>query len=115
MSRMRRVEPVDRPAQPEPEVRRDLVVPRAAGVELAGDRPDPLDQRRLDVHVDVLEGRVPRDLARLDVPAQALEPLDERRDLVVGQDPGPAEAADVGDRAAQVVEAPAPHRSRSSA
>ena len=55
----RRVEPVDRPAGPEPEIRRDLVVPRAAGVELAGDRPEPLGQGGLEVEVDVLERRVP--------------------------------------------------------
>ena len=54
-----RVETVDRPAGPQSQVRGDLVVPRAAGVELAGDRADPLGQRRLEVHVDVLEGRVP--------------------------------------------------------
>ena len=37
----RGVEPVDRATQPEPQVRRDLVVARPAGVELAGERPDP--------------------------------------------------------------------------
>ena len=50
-----RVEAVDRPARPEPQVGGDLVVARAAGVEPAGDRPDPLGQRRLEVQVDVLE------------------------------------------------------------
>ena len=111
----RGVQPVDRPAQPETKVRGDLVVPRPSGVELAGDRPDARDQRRLDVHVDVLERRVPGDLARLDVARQALETLDERGDLVVGQDPGPAQAADVGDRARAGRRAPAPRRPRSSA
>src|SRR6185369_14329262 len=89
---------------PEPEVRRDLVVARSAGVELPGDRPDPPDERRLDVHVDVLEARVPHDRAGLDVARQPFEPLDQHRDFLVGQDPGPPQPPDVGDRAAQVVE-----------
>ena len=54
--------------------------------------------------MDVLERRVPAELAVLDVAPEALEPGDERRDVVVGQDAGPAEAADVGDRAVEVVE-----------
>ena len=32
-----------------------------AGVELPADRPDPLGEQRLEVEVDVLEGRVPGD------------------------------------------------------
>src|SRR2546425_10817995 len=38
----RATQAVDRPAQPETEIRRDLVVPRTPGVELSGDRADPL-------------------------------------------------------------------------
>ena len=56
---MRRIEAIDRPARPEPQVRGDLVVARTAGVEPAGDRPDPLGERGLEVQVDVLERRVP--------------------------------------------------------
>ena len=100
----RAVEPVDRPAQPEAQVGRDLVVARPAGVELAGQRADPGRQRRLEVEVDVLELGVPGERPGLDLGAQPVEPGDERRDLVVGQQPGPAEPVDVGDRAGQVVE-----------
>ena len=60
----RRVEPIDRAPRPQAQVRRDLVVARAAGVELAGQRPDPVGERRLEVEVDVLERRVPVEPAR---------------------------------------------------
>ena len=46
---------VDFVADPEPQVGRNLVVAAAAGVELAADVADPLDQRPLDVHVDVFQ------------------------------------------------------------
>ena len=100
----RAVELVDRPARPEPQVRGDLVVARAAGVEAPGQRPDLLGQGRLDVHVDVLERRIPRERARRATSsASAARPVDEGLDLVRGQEPGPTEAADVGDRAGDVV------------
>ena len=46
---------VDLVADPEPQVGRDLVVAAAAGVELAADVADAVDQRPLDVHVDVFQ------------------------------------------------------------
>ena len=46
---------VDRVADPEPQVGRDLVVAAAAGVELAADIAEAVDQRPLDVHVDVFQ------------------------------------------------------------
>ena len=76
------VELVDRPARPEPQVGGDLVVARAAGVEPPGERPDLLGQRRLDVHVDVLERPVPREPARGDVLGQRLQAVDQRLDVV---------------------------------
>ena len=50
-----RVDPVDRVANPEPQVGRDLVVAAAGGVQLAADVAQPVDQRPLDVHVDVFQ------------------------------------------------------------
>ena len=46
---------VDLVADPEPQVGRDLVVAAAAGVELAADVADAVDERPLDVHVDVFQ------------------------------------------------------------
>ena len=99
----RGVEPVDRAAQPQAQVRGDLVVPRAAGVELAGHRPDPLGQGHLEVQVDVLELGVPLDGARRDVLGEGVQALDQRRQLVLGDEPGASEPADVRDGARQVV------------
>ena len=73
----RGIEVVDRPARPQPQVGGDLVVPRAARVESTGQRPDLLGQRRLDVHVDVFERRVPRQPTRGDVAGQCGQPVDE--------------------------------------
>ena len=100
---VRRIEAIDRPARPQPQVRGDLVVARPAGVELAGDRPDPGRQRGLEVHVDVLEGRIPVDAAGGDVLGQRGQATDELVDLVPGQEPGPAQPAHVGDRGREVV------------
>ena len=97
------VQAVDRPARPEPQVRRDLVVARPAGVELARDRSDPRRQCGLEVHVDVLEGRIPVDAAGGDILRQRGEAADELVHLVPGQQAGPPEAPDVGDRGRQVV------------
>ena len=49
----RRVEAVDRGAQPQPQIGRDLVVARARGVKPPGGRPDQLGEPRLDIQVDV--------------------------------------------------------------
>src|SRR5438445_13594583 len=50
----RRIEPVNRAAQPEPQVGRDLVVARARGMQASRCRPDQLGKASLDVHMDVL-------------------------------------------------------------
>ena len=57
------VERVERTPKPEPQIRRDLVVPRATGVKAPGKRPDPRQQRRLQVHVHVFEDGIPFDRA----------------------------------------------------
>ncbi len=100
----RRVERVDRPPRPEAEIRGHLVVPGAAGVELPGQRSDPLGEGLLEVHVDVLEGRVPGQRPRLHLGAQAVEARHERLDLVGREQARPSQPPHVGDRSGQVVE-----------
>ena len=72
-------------------------------MELPRQRPDPLSQRRLDVHVDVFERRVPGDSARRDVFQEGPQTLGELLDFVGCQDPCAPEPPDVGDRAPDVV------------
>ena len=73
-------------------------------MELAGQRPDPRAERRLQVHVDVLEGRVPGQRARLHLDPERVEPLDQPGDLRVVEQAGAPQAPDVGDRAGEIVE-----------
>ena len=54
-----------------PEIRRHLIVPGAGGVEGARDRTDPREERHLEVHVDVLELRVPRERVGQDLRLEA--------------------------------------------
>ena len=54
--------------------------------------------------MDVLERGVPAELAVLDVAPEALQPRDERGDVGIPQQPGPAQPANVGDRALEVVQ-----------
>ena len=61
------VEVVDGVAHPELDVGDDLVVAAAAGVQLAADVAEPLDQGPLDVRVDVFELDGERELAALDL------------------------------------------------
>ena len=99
----RRVQPVDRPTQPQPQVGRDLVVARATRVQLAGQRPDPVGQRRFEVEVDVLEVRVPRKRPVAHRLGQALEPGHQLVDLFGGEQPGTPETAHVRDRPGDVI------------
>ena len=90
-------------ADPEPEVGRDLVVAAAAGVELAADVADPLDERPLDVHVDVFELVAELESAAGDLVVDLLEAGHDLVSLVVGQDADLGEHVGVGDRAADVL------------
>ena len=94
---------VDFVADPEADVVRDLVVAAAAGVELAADVADPLDQRPLDVHVDVFQLLAELEAAGGDFVADLLQAGDDLVALVVGQDADLGEHVGVGDRAADVV------------
>ena len=98
----RGVQSIDRAAQPESKVRRHLVVARPPGMELASDRADPGGERALEVHVDVLERRVPV-VARGHLVRESLESGHQLVHLVGGQEPGATEPAHVGDRAREVV------------
>ena len=93
----------DRPACPEPQVRGNLVVPGTARVELARQRPDARSGAAR-VHVDVLETRVPGQRTQLHVDPERLEAADQRSDLRIVEQAGATEAADMGDRAGDIVE-----------
>ena len=90
-------------ADPEPQVGRDLVVAAAAGVELAADVADAVDQRPLDVHVDVFQLVAEREVAGGDLLADLLQAGDDLVPLVVGEDADLGQHVGVGDRAADVV------------
>ena len=51
----RRIDLVDRVADIEPEIGRDLIVARTGGVQPSRRRPDQLAEPALDIHVNVLE------------------------------------------------------------
>src|SRR5262245_54585582 len=77
---------VDLAAEPEPHVERDLVVPRAAGVELAAHGADLFDEAALDVHVDVFELDAVREDARLELLPHLGEAAEDRLELRLGED-----------------------------
>jgi hypothetical protein len=60
-------------AEPEAQVRRDLIVPAPARVELAAERPDHLRQAALDRHVDVLVGALEAEGAGVELVLHARE------------------------------------------
>src|SRR5262249_31968428 len=69
----------------------DLIVARAAGVELGGGRAGELDQTPLHVHVDVLEFSAERKRAGFDLAPHGVEALQNRLALVGGEQSGPPE------------------------
>ena len=70
-----RVDLVDRVADPEPQIGRDLVVAAAGGVQLAADVAEAVDQRPLDVHVDVFQFGAEREAALLNFLADLAQRL----------------------------------------
>ena len=73
-------------------------------MELSGQRADPGRKRGFQVQVDVLETRVPGERAGVHLGPERLQPIDQRRDLRVLEQPGAAEPAHMGDGTRQVVE-----------
>ena len=69
--------PDDLVAEPQAYVGGDLVVAAAGGVEFYARLADLADQRRLDVHMDVLASGIPLELARFDLAFDGAQaPLD---------------------------------------
>jgi len=90
-------------AQVEADVGGHLVVARAAGVQFLAHVADALGQARLDVHVHVLEGGGPGELAALDLAADGFQALDDLPALVFGEHAHVGEHARMGDGAGDVV------------
>ena len=90
------VEVVDGVAHPQLDVGDDLVVAAAAGVQLAADVAEPLDQGPLDVRVDVFELDGERELAALDLAGDGVEGGDDLLGLVGGEQADLGEHAGVG-------------------
>src|SRR5581483_9067574 len=90
-------------AEPEAQVERHLVVPAAAGVELAADRPDELRETALDRHVDVLVGAKEEEATRVELAPHRLEAARQTRALARRQELRADERLDVGEAAGDVV------------
>ena len=94
---------VDRVADPQPQVGRHLVVAAAAGVQLAADVAEPVDEGPLDVHVDVFQLLAEDERAGGDLGADLLQAGDDLVGLVGGEHADRGQHPGVGDRAADVV------------
>ena len=88
---------------PEPQVGDHLIVAAAGGVQLAADVAEPLDQRLLDVHVDVFQLGAQRKLALLQLPADLPQCLLDLPALLGRQQADLGQHLGVGDRAGDVV------------
>ena len=99
----RLIGPIQRCAQPEAQVGRDLVVARAGGVQAAGGRADHRGEPGLDVHVDIFEGAVEGEGALLDLGPHAAEALRDRVRVGPCHDPLLGQHGHMGDRALDVL------------
>ena len=93
-----RVDPIDRVADPQPQVGRDLVVAAAGGVQLAADVAEPVDQRPLDVHVDVFQLDVELEASLLNFLADLAQRLLNLLAFVGGEQADFGEHLGMGDR-----------------
>ena len=89
------VDLIDRLERPEPQIGRHLVVARAAGVELAGDRPHFGVQQALDQSMHVLVGRA-HGRAIGQPLGDAVETVEQLRLLGSGHDADAAESMHPG-------------------
>jgi hypothetical protein len=95
--------PIDFVANPKAQIGGDLVVAAAARVELAADVADPIDQRPLNVHVDVFEILPEVEPASRDFVADLFQAGDDLVPLLVGQHADFGEHVGVGHGAADIV------------
>ena len=72
-------------------------------MQLAADRPGELGHAALDRHVDVLVAVANLELAPLELGRDAVQGRQQRVALVLVEDPGPMQAADVRARALDVL------------
>ena len=85
------------------DVGRDLVVARAAGVELARERPDLVLEQALDRHVDVLVGLLEFEPALADPRPDPFEAGVDLLELLLAEDADPLQGAGVRLRLVDVV------------
>ena len=71
------VEMVDRVADIKLEVGRDLVIPRAGGVQSAGRRADQVGKPRFHIHVDVFEVATKLEPSAFDLGQHGIETCDD--------------------------------------
>ncbi len=86
-----------------PQVGRNLVIAAAAGVNLAADIAQAVDQRPLDVHVDVFELSAKLEVSLLNLVADLAECLHNLLALELGEQLHLGQHLSVGDRGADVL------------
>jgi hypothetical protein len=69
-----RVDPIQCVANPQPQIGGHLIVAAAAGVQLPADIAEAVDERLLDVHVNVFELHFEWEIAGFDLSANLLQP-----------------------------------------
>src|SRR5690606_10959072 len=94
---------VDLVAQPEADVGGDLVVARAAGVQLLAGDADAVGQARLDIHVHVFQIDAPVEGTGFDLGRDVLQIGDDLVALIAAQHAGLFQHGGVGDGAHDVV------------
>jgi hypothetical protein len=95
---------VDRVAQPQPQIRRDLVVARSRRVQPLARLSDEVDEPPLDIEMHVLGLERPAEASRLDLLGNPGQAALDRLEISPGQDPGGAQHARVGKGRPDVVE-----------